>query len=211
MARHADFAKQQIDPSFVTKEGLESYFRLCPAWYVRTIRPESFPLHRALYERVRGTEDTAADVSDDTGDSWINIAAANVTPVAFLAKLTRFLLYRGINVARLQSDVISDPSTAVGPQKGTVALIRIQVTSAKAENLPDGVKPFAGSNGDLKSVAWRELLAEISRVRYLDESTIDLGLNRCPGLGLQRAEILDAFCAMVHGPLSKINPHSFPG
>merc|ERR1719464_2002063 len=85
----------------------------------------------------------------------------------------------------------------------------VLVEAPKAEGLPAGVKPFVGSVDDLKSEAWRKLLADVCRVRYLDESTLQLGLSKCPMLGLQRAEILDAFCAMVHGPLSKINAHAF--
>ena len=68
---------------------------------MRTIRPESFAVHRVLYERVRGTEDTAAEMDNDSGSAWINIAAPNVTPVTYLAKLTRFMFCRGINIVRL--------------------------------------------------------------------------------------------------------------
>jgi len=105
--------------------------------------------------------------------------------------------------------VIRDPSSSVGNQQGSIAMIRILVEQAKAEGLPVGVKPFVGSVDDLKSEAWRKLLADVCRVRYLDETTLQLGLSKCPALGLQRAEILDAFCAMVHGPLSKINAHAY--
>merc|ERR1719422_2384245 len=109
----------------------------------------------------------------------------------------------------MQSDVIRDPSSSVGSQQGSVAMIRILVEAGTAEGLPAGVKPFVGSVDDLKSEAWCKLLADICRVRYLDESTLRLGLSKCPTLGLRRAEILDAFCAMVHGPLSKISSHAF--
>merc|ERR1712038_1603827 len=110
-----------------------------------------------LYERVKGTEDTAAEMDNDSGNAWINIAASNVTPVAYLAKLTRFLFFRGINIVRLQSDVVSDPTTTVGNQKGTVALIRIQVTAAKAESLRAGQTFFDGIVSDLKSETWKQL------------------------------------------------------
>ena len=172
---------------------------------MRRIRPESFAVHRVLYERVRGTEDTTAAMDNDSGSAWINIAASSVTLVTYLAKLTRFMFYRGINIVRLQSEVISDPTTTVGNQQGSVVLIRMQGAVAKAENLPAGTKHFTESVNDLKSEAWRVLLAEVCRLRFLDETTIDLGMSKCPALGQQRAEILDAFCAMAHGPLSEIN------
>jgi len=77
------------------------------------------------------------------------------------------------------------------------------------DSLLPSQKPFDGDVSDLKSDIWRNFLGALCRVRWLDEATITLGLRQCPQFGLRRAEVLDAFCAMVHGPLSKINSHTF--
>jgi len=210
LERVAEFQAPGLDPAFATREAMQNLFRLCPPWYARSVDPVKYARHWPLYEKVRGTEDTEAVVGDpEERGVWISIAAANASPKILLAKLTRLLFHRGLDVRRLTFDMFSDPSTSVGSLTGRVCMVRILVSAAEADGLPEGTEPFAGSAAELSSEAWRDLLADIRRVRFLDESTINLGLKTCPWLGLQRAEILDTFCAMLHGPLNKLNPHAY--
>ena len=56
----------------------------------------------------------------------------------------------------------------------------------------------------------RVLSADLKRAKWLDNETTDFGLNRHPELGLDKAEVITAFCSMLHGPLHKIKAQAFP-
>ena len=55
----------------------------------------------------------------------------------------------------------------------------------------------------------RVLSADLKRAKWLDNETTDLGLNRHPELGLDKAEVIIALCSMLHGPLHKVNSVEF--
>ena len=51
--------------------------------------------------------------------------------------------------------------------------------------------------------------SDLKRAKWLDNETTDLGLNRHPELGLDKAEVITAFCSMLHGPLHKADAQKF--
>lgn len=55
----------------------------------------------------------------------------------------------------------------------------------------------------------RTLSSDLKRAKWLDNETTDLGLNRFPKLGLAKAEVITAFCSMLHGPLHKADDKKF--
>jgi glutamate dehydrogenase len=55
----------------------------------------------------------------------------------------------------------------------------------------------------------RVLSSDLKRAKWLDNETTDLGLHRHPTLGLDKAEVITAFCSMLHGPLNKVYPTEF--
>ena len=50
---------------------------------------------------------------------------------------------------------------------------------------------------------------DLRRAKWLDDETLNLGLLTRPELGLSKAEVIVTLCSMLHGPLSKINTHSY--
>jgi len=71
------------------------------------------------------------------------------------------------------------------------------------------VQPLEGSFNDLRSPGWKELKRSLRRIKWLDSVTLDLALNHCPDLGMERAEILTGLVAMLHGTLSKVDPLTY--
>lgn len=53
------------------------------------------------------------------------------------------------------------------------------------------------------------LARDTKRLKWVSDDVIDLGLVRFPFLGLERAEIIMALCALMHAPLNARNPEAF--
>ena len=62
---------------------------------------------------------------------------------------------------------------------------------------------------DLSSASVKSLLDDIRRSKWLDNEVLDLGLNRVPSLGIEKAEVITALCSLLHGPLSKQSSEAF--
>jgi glutamate dehydrogenase len=200
-------AELGLDPALFTKESLRDFIGLCHPAFVQSTSKPRFAMLRHLYDQVKGTEGAAVRVDADTEahpGTWVSIAVSNVMPAQYMAKVTGLLSSRGLDIMRLHLDLIRDPATSTGTMPGHVAVIRVQVLPGLPDELPTGVKPFPGTTSELESEPWRELLADLRRVRWLDEQVLELARSS-PSLNVQQAEILSAFCAMLHGPLSKIS------
>lgn len=53
------------------------------------------------------------------------------------------------------------------------------------------------------------LRRDLKRSKWLDNETTNLGLQRFPTMGLDKAEVITALCSMVHGPLYKENSQAY--
>jgi glutamate dehydrogenase len=198
LADNAQFVSGSgLNPDLFTRQALVDFIQLCSPALVRNTSSPRFAVLRQLYEQVRGTDDVAVRIDLVDRGAWIAIASSTGSPNKHLLKITKLLASQGIDVLRLNMDIVQDISNHASDQTGSVSLIRILV------------RPFPGALEDIDSDAWSRLKNDIVRVRWLDEAALDLALDKCPRLGLQRAEILTAFCAMLHSPLSKLNPFSF--
>jgi glutamate dehydrogenase len=201
-------------------ETIGEYFQQCTPFYVKARTGRALYVHQELYNKVRGTqgvevhirsEPEGGEASLSENGVWISMAVANGIPTVMLTKLTHFLCARGLNVYEMWLDSAVDPSpqAAMGDQVGTVSLIRFLLTVPKLSALPSGVTPFTGDPLKVNTQAWKDLTGEMCRVISLDASVLDLALNRCPSLGMERAEIITAMCSMLHGRLSKLNANEF--
>eukprot|EP00928_Gymnodinium_smaydae_P020417 TRINITY_DN17892_c0_g2_i1.p1 TRINITY_DN17892_c0_g2~~TRINITY_DN17892_c0_g2_i1.p1 ORF type:complete len:1064 (+),score=233.87 TRINITY_DN17892_c0_g2_i1:397-3192(+) len=197
------------DDGIFQKENMEAFLGQCSPSFVRQCSVDRFKKLRRMFEKVRGTEDVVAELGQSPEGVWIFIAAADVQPRRFCLKLTTLLSGRGVDVKRLSFDLVNDASNYSGSKPVSVSLIRTLVQPADASVLMKGSTAFAGSVDNIDTAAWRDLVTDVERLRYLDEATVDLAVVKCPELGMQRAEILIAFCSMLHGPLSKINPATY--
>lgn len=193
------------------RKSLAQFLSMCRPEYARSTSPDRLVVHKKLYEAVKGTDraEVIIDESLDGNNVWINVAAANAMPEILLWQIVSLCYVRGFDIGRLFLDRMRDPSNGVGEAAGSVCMIRILCSRAEAAQLSDGVKPFPGSLNDVNSDAWKEMRRSIRRLKWLDSTTLDLGLYQCPEFGIERAEILAAFSAMLHGPLSKIDALSY--
>ena len=160
--------------------------------------------------QVRGTEGTAVFIEDYNGHekinvgsswSWITVAATNVLPEV-LTRCTADLLARnGLDVARANCDLLSDPVNAIPgvAVTGTVSMMRILVTPNVA-----GHSTSIIAQPDFQ----RSLQTELERVKWIDDETTNL-VGRHPFLGIDKAEVLTALCSLLHGPLSKLNGNTY--
>jgi len=218
---HAVKELEGSDPNLYGREALTEYLKLCEPFYVKHAHPPTFLAQRAMYTQVSGTEGVVVDVgahavkteSGKDGElhgAWVLIAAANVLPRAFLSRIAAFMAGRGLNVERLHMDLVRDPSNSMGGGwQGSVAMIRALVQPTQDGELPENTRAFGGNLSDLKTGPWKELKRDLERIKWLDEAAIHLALWKAPALGMERAEILTAMVAMLHGPLNKLNPHVF--
>jgi len=195
-------------------EGIKEYLSHCHPAYTKHVSPTRFQMHRELYESIQGTDKCEVRVTpqDTANTAEITVVTASARPEDLLTKITGILPMRGADIVRIQMDIIDDPLNPVGGQPGSVSLIRILVKPWAKEGaapLAPGAKAWEGDFDDLSSSAWSELQKDLSRLKWLDAATLDLALQHCPDLGLQRAEILTGLVAMLHGPLSKVNPFTY--
>ena len=106
---------------------------------------------------------------------------------------------RGLNLARVHLDVVKDPANDTPSLPGSVTMLRVLVQPTVN----------ASAYADLNSEEWLQLNKDAKRLKWLSDQTLDLGLTKHPFLGLERAEIITAYSAMLHGPLSKINSFAY--
>mmetsp|Transcript_27322 Transcript_27322/g.63685 ORF Transcript_27322/g.63685 Transcript_27322/m.63685 type:complete len:1051 (-) Transcript_27322:351-3503(-) len=198
----------------ISEEKLLRYVSLCQPNYVRNTTTHQFLVQRDLYLKVAGTEGVEVHVeqaaeSDPEWSCWLRVAAANVIATELLSKITAMLLMRGMSILRMHFDFVKDPATSTGNKTGAIAIIRLLVAPAAASSLPSGVHPFPGTVQDFHTSHWMELKQDMKRLKWLDDVTMELAFKQCPKMGMHHAEILSALCALLHGPLHKVNQYAF--
>lgn len=193
----------------VSKESVEEFVKMCGPSYMQNLTPSRYFAERKLYESVCGTEGVELRLHQDGGNpetAWISMAAANVLPEVLLTKVTAFLAARGLNILRMHFDLLKNPTGSVGSKSGTVSMINIMVEPVLHKS--DG-PVFQNDTKNLDTVFWHGLGEDLRRIKWLNAHTLDLAVQIRPELGLARAEVLTAMCAMLHGPLSKLNSYAF--
>eukprot|EP01038_Epipyxis_sp_PR26KG_P010640 gene10640-14290_t len=186
---------------------LKSYFERISPSYARSSTPRRFLVHRELYEKVYTNDGTAVHIELhpdsvtgllDKSTAWVTIAAANVLPEVLLRLCSAIITARKLNISKASLDSIASPENSTPEIAGQVTMLRLLVSA---------VEP----NVDLSpgSDFGNTLSRDLKRAKWLDNQTTDLGLVNHPTLGLDKAEIITALCAMLHGPLSKENSQQF--
>ncbi|CAM9314944.1 unnamed protein product [Discosporangium mesarthrocarpum] len=201
------------DPMF-EPQALASYVSLCEPDYVQSSHPRRFCKQLALYKGVSGTENVAVDVEEYTGEEhssisgvdwmvnshWITLTSANVLPKVALAQVLRLLKSYELQAIRCHLDVVNDPGN------GTVTMIRLLVSTCEGESA--GGQRTWDQGYDDKEV-WESISKDLRRLKWLDELVFDLALDRHPGLGLEKVEVIVSLANMVYGALHKQNPWAY--
>lgn len=199
-------------PDAVYREDLHSdaammsYLSLCKPSYSSNSEPRRFLCQREMYEKVRGTDGTVVTIEPsfggDPGAAWITIASANVQPQLALQLSSEVLKTRNLDIQRAHLDTVSDPENSTPELPGFVTMLRMliapnELLSAQAlaaEQPSDGIK---------------SLMNDLKRSKWIDDQTVTFGLVKHPQLGLNKAEIITALSAFLHGPLHKLNSSAY--
>ncbi|CAM9860894.1 unnamed protein product [Ascophyllum nodosum] len=208
------------DPMF-EPDAMLDYMTRCEPEFVLHSHPRRFCKHRELYEASRGSIKTggiAADVeayegsetgsADLRGSHWISIAAANVLPKVSLGQALRLLASYKLDTIRCHLDVVDDPGN------GSVTIMRLLVSNKEAASTAQDMteESATGSSESDKwdqPEAWDPVLNDLRRLKWLDDRVYELALDRHPGLGLERSEVIVALANMVYGTLNKQNPWAY--
>ncbi len=185
--------------SYAQEHGLDwnadqvrSYFTRCSEDYLATITPLRMEKHWQLVESLTGTDGTAVALEreSDPSLSRIIVAVSNSTRRSMLQRIATRLSKSHINIHRAYLDSIEDGDN------GWITLVGCVVQG------PDG------GVIDETSSLWKEVRADLLRLKWLDPRTVRLGYAY-PELTLETAEIITAILDLVYQVLVKKNAYAF--
>lgn len=175
-----------------TPEQISDYFASCSEDYALTITPLRMAKHWQLVQRLTGTDGTtvALERESDPTLSRIIVAVSNSTRRSMLQRLATRLSKSRINIHRAYLDSVDDG------ENGWITLVGCVVQG------PDG-GPI-----DVESHLWKEVRADLLRLKWLDPRTVKLGYDVAE-LDLTSAEIVTAILDLIYQFLVKKNPYAF--
>lgn len=180
------------DRFLLERDSLLEYLHKCSDSYISRSDPRRFLQQRALYETVSGTEGVAvnieeADVEEFDDCYWMDIATSNALPQFALEHALRILNHNHFDVVRSHLDVVSDGDN------GKVTLLRLVA------------RPVGDCDTSQDSL--ERIARQLKRTKWLDPYTMDLAVDKYPDLlSLRHAEIITAFCSLMHPIMSKQHP-----
>jgi glutamate dehydrogenase len=177
---------------------MNEYFKKVTPMYCEMSTPRRFLLQRALFEKVRGTDRTEVFIeksnSKPSRGTWFTVVSANIMPQELLQISSSILSAKGLNIGRAHLDTVLDQDQVNDSNQSHVTMLRLLVDDHKVlENEAEVAKI-----GHL-----------LKRGKWLDDSVINAGLVRNPELGVDKAEVLFGFYAMLHGPLADLHPQAY--
>ncbi len=175
-----------------SEEQIRDYFTVCSEDYALTITPLRMAKHWQLVQSLTGTDGTtvALEKESDPTLSRIIVAVSNSTRRSMLQRLATRLSKSNINIHRAYLDSVDDGNN------GWITLVGCVVQG------PDG------GSIDENSELWKEIRADLLRLKWLDPRAVRLGYDM-PELNLETAEIITALHDIVYQSLVKKNPYAF--
>jgi hypothetical protein len=181
---------------------MAEYFKKVTPMYCEMSTLRRFLVQREMFEQVRGSDRTAVSVEKSKSSSssskkgtWFTIVSANIMPQELLQISSSILAAKGLNIGRAHLDTVLDQSQINDAGMAHVTMLRLLVDD----------------NAVLDSEqSLNELQYLLKRGKWLDDSVIQAGLIRNPELGIDKAEVLHGFYAMLHGPLADLTRRRTP-
>ena len=175
-----------------TEEQIRDYFTVCSEDYALTITPLRMAKHWQLVQSLTGTDGTtvALEKESDPTLSRIIVAVSNSTRRSMLQRLATRLSKSNINIHRAYLDSVDDGNN------GWITLVGCVVQG------PDG--------GPIEETSelWKEIRADLLRLKWLDPRAVRLGYDM-PELNLATAEVITGLHDLVYQSLVKKNPYAF--
>ena len=175
-----------------TPQKIRDYFAACSEDYALTITPLRMAKHWQLVQQLTGTDGTIAALERESDPtlSRIIVAVSNSTRRSMLQRLATRLSKSRINIHRAYLDSVDDGDN------GWITLVGCVVQG------PDG-GPI-----DEECPLWKEVRADLLRLKWLDPRTVKLGYDIAE-LDLTGAEIVTALLDLIYQFLVKKNPYAF--
>lgn len=200
--KHAGDARYPAyNENLFNDKALDEYFAKSTQSYLIHSDPRRFLIQREMYEKVRGTDGAVVQMESVQGAAnltWVTIAAANVLPEVLLRLSSAIIGARNLDINRAHLDSLDDPENSTPELHGHVTMLRLLVS-------PNANGKDLNTDADFA----KTLSNELKRAKWLDNQTTDIGLNRFPHLGINKAEVITAICSMLHGPLYKEDPNTY--
>eukprot|EP01033_Poteriospumella_lacustris_P003883 gene3883-2760_t len=171
--------------------------------YVAQTSARRILIQKEMFDQIRNSDGSVVKIEPFVGAgagsmSWVTIAASNVLPEVLLRLESAIISARGLDIARAHLHSVECPEISTGDIPGQVTILRLLVS------------PTDESKNLNSNPAFAEVLArDLRRAKWFDNSTTELGLNKHPHLGLDKAEVITALGSMLHGPLYKLDSASF--
>lgn len=180
---------------------MAEYFKKVTPMYCEMSTPRRFLVQREMFEQVRGSDRTAVSVEKSKSSSssskkgtWFTIVSANIMPQELLQISSSILAAKGLNIGRAHLDTVLDQSQINDAGMAHVTMLRLLVDDNVVLDSEQSIN---------------ELKYLLKRGKWLDDSVIQAGLIRNPELGIDKAEVLHGFYAMLHGPLADLHPQAY--
>lgn len=215
---HDDPRTPVYDEKLHSRASMEEYIKLCSPNYVKSSHPRRFLIQRALYDQVKGTDDSAVHIEPYRGSggpptgtaAWVTLAVGNSFPDELLQLTADMLAMRGMDIWRAHMDNVYDPANSIPEDQnlpyspGYVTQLRILVSpdpsvSTSPDSLfgPDFIPRFT---------------RDLKRCKWLDDMTLRLAFpmdKKKTSFGASKAEVVTALASMFHGTLAKDHPVTF--
>lgn len=209
----------KYDENLFSEASMKEYVAKCSPQYVQSSHPRRFMIQRALYEQVKGTDDSAVHIEKYHGTggppsgtaAWVTLAAGNVFPDELLKLTADMLAMRGMDIWRAHMDNVYDPGNSI-PADQNSAYSPGYTTQLRLLVSPD---PSVSTSPD--SIFGPDFVPrftrDLKRCKWLDDMTLRLAFQKdAPHkkqFGASKAEVVTALCSMMHSPLSKQYPIAF--
>lgn len=180
------------DEDLFGEKGMDEYLSKVTPMYCETSTPNRFLTQREMFDAVQGTDNTEIRIeksksntsTSNRNGTWFTLVSANIMPQDLLKVSSAILASNGLSVDRAHLDTVLDDKQVNDGTKSYVTMLRLLVEDHPL--LED-------------ASALAKLGRHLKRGKWIDEDVFDLGLNRRPELGVDRAEVLHGLYSMLHG------------
>lgn len=194
------------DPRFpkfsesISESSIQDFLNRVTPIYAEQSSGRRILIEKQMFDKKINSDCSIVHIEPHTGSdadakymSWVTIAASKSPPNELLELESTVLISRGLHISGCHLYRFKG-STNVNDALGGDTIIRFLVSPIdKSKNLNTNID-FAN-----------DVARDIRRIKWLDDSTIELGLKKYPQLGLDNAEIITALSSLLCGPLNKLD------